>query len=62
MQRKVFEYTRKSVMEELPFEQQCFMAKIISHDVAIAAEQLGVSEEVAYEMYSKGLLGSDRIL
>lgn len=57
---KMFEYMRKGNFKELSPEQQRFLAIRIMKDVNDYAVEHNISPEKAYEMYSLGLIGSDR--
>lgn len=57
---RMFELTRKAKMQELPEDQQKFLAKKIMQEVDKIAEAKGISKEEAYRLYSKGLYGADR--
>ena len=59
---KVFEFAKKKKMEELPPQQREFMAKMMVKEVQKYALTHDVSEETVFELYSKGMLGSDRSL
>ncbi|RKI35945.1 hypothetical protein D7V86_26730 [bacterium D16-51] len=58
----MFEYTQKRKFNELSGEQKVFMAKVIMNDVKQIALEKNISEQLAYDLYSKGLFGSDRIV
>lgn len=57
---RMFEYMNKNVIETLPPERRQFITKMIMRDVEKIAKEKGISEEKAYELYSKGLYGGDR--
>ena len=57
---KMFEYMRKDNFKELSPDQQRFVAARIMKDVNTYAVEHNISPEKAYEMYSFGLIGSDR--
>lgn len=57
---RMYEYTQKSVVNELSGDQRIFVAKKIMQEVKKIAGEKGISEEMAYELYSKGLYGGDR--
>lgn len=57
---KMFEYMRKGNFKELSPDQQRFVAARIMKDVNDYAAEHNISPEKAYEMYSLGLIGSDR--
>lgn len=52
---KMFEYTKKKNLEKLSAEQRMFVAKVIMRDVKKIAVDKGITEQEAYEGYSKGL-------
>lgn len=58
----MFEYTQKRKFNELSGEQKVFIAKVIMNDVKQIALEKNISEQLAYDLYSKGLFGSDRIV
>ncbi len=58
----MFEYTQKRKFNELSGEQKVFIAKAIMNDVKQIALEKNISEQLAYDLYSKGLFGSDRIV
>lgn len=58
----MFEYTQKRKFNELSEEQKVFMAKVIMNDVKQIALEKNIPEQFAYDLYSKGLFGSDRIV
>ena len=49
-------------MEQLDADRRKFMARVIVRDVKEIADRLGISEEIAYEAYRKGLFDGDRKL
>lgn len=57
---KMFEYTKKSNFEKLDADKQKFVAKKIMQEVKQIAIEKNISEEQAYNLYSKGLYGADR--
>lgn len=59
---RMFDCTKKKNMEELDSDSRKLMARIVVRDVKQIAKRLGVSEEIAYEAYRRGLLGGDRQL
>lgn len=56
----LFEYTKKANMEKLDPDRRKFVAKMITRDVQKIAAEKNISEERAYDLYSKGLFGGDR--
>jgi hypothetical protein len=58
----MYEYTRKSKFDELPEDVRHFVAKSIMRDVKKIAEAKNIPEELAYEMYAKGLYDTDYVL
>ena len=58
----MFEYTQKRKFNELSEEQKVFMAKVIMNDVKQIALEKNIPEQLAYDLYSKGPFGSDRIV
>lgn len=60
--KKVFEYTKKTAMEELSPDQREFMARMMVHEIQKYAMEHDVSEEAVYELYQRGMLGSDRAI
>ncbi len=59
---KVFEFTKKKNLENLPIQQKAFVAKMMVKEIQNYALTHDVSEETVFELYSKGMLGSDRSL
>ncbi len=59
---RVFEYGKKSNMNELSSDQQRFTAKMIVKDVQRIAKKHNISEEAAYWGYMHGLYDGDREL
>ena len=57
---KLFEYMQKENFNQLPPEQQQFMAKLITREVEQIAKERNISVEKAYFFFSKGMFGSDR--
>ena len=60
--KKVFDYTRKNEFNQLGNDQQEFMARMMVREVEKYAIEHDVSPETVYELYRKGMLGSDRQL
>lgn len=58
----VFEYGKKSNMNELSPDQQRFTAKMIVKEVQRIAKEHNISEEIAYWGYMHGLYDGDREL
>ena len=58
----MFDYTKEKTLKELDPDSRKLMARIVVRDVKQIAKRLGVSEEIAYEAYRRGLLGGDRQL
>lgn len=58
----VFEYGKKSNMNELSPDQQRFTAKMIVKEVQRIAKEHNISEETAYWRYMHGLYDGDREL
>lgn len=56
----MYEYTKKKKFDELSMEQKEFIAKVIMNDVKQIAQEKNIPEQLAYDLYSKGLFGSDR--
>lgn len=50
----------KKKFEKLSMEQKKFMAKVIMNDVKQIALEQKISEQLAYDLYSKGLFGFDK--
>lgn len=59
---RVFDYTKKKKMKELTPQQQRFTAMMMIREIQNYALAHDVSEETVYELYRKGMLGSDRTL
>lgn len=57
---KLYEYTKRENLEQLSYDQKRFITKVIMRDVKNIAAELNVSENTAFDMYSKGLCGGDR--
>lgn len=60
--KRVYDYTKKSVMKQLPLTQQEFMARMMVREVEKYAKEHDVSAETVYQLYSKGMFGADRQL
>jgi hypothetical protein len=58
----MYEYTNKLKFNNLPDEAKLFVAKSIMRDVQKLAKEQGISEELAYEIYAKGLYDTDYVL
>lgn len=59
---RVYDYTKKKVMDGLSPAQREFTARMIVREIQKYALEHDVSEETVYELYSKGMLGADRTL
>lgn len=62
MKKRVYDYTKKSVMESLHPDQREFMARMMVREIQKYAMKHNVSEETVYELYKRGMLGADREL
>jgi hypothetical protein len=59
---EMYEYTNKAKFNELPEESKRFVAKNIMREVQRIAQEKNIPEELAYEMYAKGLYDVNRVL